>query len=80
MATINDGPVIYVGPNLPGLSRHTVFTGEVLPHVGDMLARSAALKELFVPVWKLTAARKDVARKGSLLHSCAAKVAAEFKR
>ena len=75
-----DGPVVYVGPNLPGLSRHAVFSGGMLPHVRAMLARSAALRELVVPLYKLNEARSEVARKGSLLNTCAETVTAEFNR
>lgn len=81
MATLqNKGPRMYVGPSLPGLGRHTVFTGEPLPHVEAMMERSAALRELFVPLESVTDARKAVAEKGSRLNVCAARVLAEFKK
>ena len=80
MAISNNGPRMYVGPSLPGLGRHTVFTGEPLPHVEAMMERSAALRELFVPLESVTDARKAVAEKGSRLNVCAARVLAEFKK
>lgn len=64
IARTKPGPVIYIGPNLPGgaLSGFTVFRGGLPAHVTEMQEKNPELKTLFVPVSELAAARKRLTR------------------
>jgi hypothetical protein len=51
--------VIYIGPNVPGgaLQRFQVFKGGIPPYCKDLTAKIPEIKEMFVPVEGLEAAR-----------------------
>ena len=72
--------MVYVGPSLPKgvLNQFTVFRGEFPPHIVTLMGKSESLKNLMVPVSKLSQARKEIMTKGSLLNLYASKVRKEI--
>jgi hypothetical protein len=60
------GPVIYIGPNLPGgtLSAFTVYKNGLPVHIKDLQEKTPELKALFVPVSDLATARRRLNRPG----------------
>lgn len=67
--TLNKETTVYIGPSLPGLVRHTVFVGGVLPtHVSEMVAKNQRIGGLIVPLSELQQARKDIKKKGHILN------------
>ena len=60
---------IYIGPSMPGLTRHMVFIDGVKPsHVTQMIAENRHIEGLIVPVSELQQARKDMLTKGHILN------------
>lgn len=62
--------VVYVGPNLAGslpLRQFTVFRGGMPPHVSAAMKDDDDLRQLFVPVAELSAARDQLKNNGSRL-------------
>jgi hypothetical protein len=53
----NTGPLIYCGPSLPGglLRQHTVYRNGLPNHLEEHFKKCPALRQLFVPVEKLSA-------------------------
>ena len=57
----------YVGPNVPGgiLQRFQVFKGGLPPHCKELFKKIPEIKELFVPVEGLEAARRKTEEPGT---------------
>lgn len=61
--------LIYIGPSMPGLTRHMIFIDGVKPsHVSQMIAQNHHIDGLIVPVSELQQARKDMLTKGHILN------------
>lgn len=75
-------PMIYIGPSLPNglLARFTVFNGDYPLHIKELRERSAALRGLFVPVSRLSQAKKDVETQGNILNLYAKNVLKEINK
>lgn len=73
---------IYIGPSYMdlGLSRFTVFDGDLPPHVASLVAKSPALKTLIVPVSDLQTARNELAHKGSRYYIALTKLTKELNK
>lgn len=67
--TLKTETTVYIGPSLPGLVRHTIFVGGILPaHVSEMIAKNKRIGGLIVPLSELQQARKDITKKGHILN------------
>ena len=76
-------PMVYVGPTLPNglLARFTVFSGgDYLPHIKELREKSPAFRGLFVPVSRLSQAKKDVETQGHILNLYARNVLKEINK
>lgn len=63
------GAVVYIGPSLKGLVKHTVFlSGDYTAPVKSLIEKYPNIAHLMVPVEGLQQARKDVNRKGHILN------------
>lgn len=73
--------VIYVGPSISGIIRHsTVFKDGILPDgVTRCIEQLPAMKRLFVETDRLAEAAKELNRKQSALNVIYAMVACKFK-
>lgn len=60
------GPVIYIGPNLPGgtMSAFTVYKNGLPAYVEQIKTETPEIGRLIVPIKDLPAARKRLARHG----------------
>lgn len=55
------GPVVYCGPNLPGVARqYTVYQNGVPSPLAEALAKNPALSGLMLPLDRLPDARKAI--------------------
>ncbi len=75
--------VVYVGNTLlKGLLRQfSVFReGEYPPAISSLLAKSPSLRGLFLPVEKLSEARKRVRTKGDILNTFVSRVHKELEK
>lgn len=58
---------IYIGPSIPGLRQFTVFVGEDFPvNVQKLIQENVSISGLIVPIQRLSEARKELYRKGSI--------------
>lgn len=67
----SSGPLIYLGPNLPGgrLMRSTVFRNEIPAYLEKLIDEQPAIAELIVPVKEMAALQANIAMKGSAPHT-----------
>lgn len=75
--------VVYVGNTLQKglLRRFSVFReGEYPPAISALRAKSPALRGLFLPVEKLSEARKRVRTKGDILNTFVSRVPKELEK
>lgn len=60
-----DPPLIYCGPNLPGLSRYTVLKNGIPANIESIIKECPAVKSLIVPTGDLSAVIKAVEQVGT---------------
>lgn len=63
------GAVVYIGPSLKGLVKHSVFlSGDYTAPVKSLIEQYPNIEHLIVPIEGLQQARKDMLRKGHILN------------
>ena len=58
---------IYIGPSIPGLSCNTVFSGDLPPHIKDLIEKKPAIAGLIVPLRDLQESRRALRKSGHIL-------------
>lgn len=73
--------VIYCGPNIPkyGLVQFAVYKGEMPANVKEAIAKIEEINKVMVPIPKLNAFRRELARKGSEAHRLYTQIAIDAK-
>lgn len=63
--TIEKKTVVYVGPDLPGIKRYTIFNNGLPETLKKRIKEKAVFKELIVPVERLAEVNAEFEKPGS---------------
>ncbi|WP_302806760.1 hypothetical protein [Cloacibacillus porcorum] len=66
----NDDPVIYCGPSIPkfGLVQFAIYRGNLPENVNNAAVRIEEIKKVIIPIHRLNAFRRELAKIGSEAH------------
>lgn len=68
VAPVAQETVVYVGPELPGVKRYTVYNNGLPKELKEQMEKQPVLKSLIVPIERLAKVNAELEREGSALH------------
>ena len=73
--------VIYIGPTISGvITRNTILNNGPTKSLKELLGKVPVLKEMLVPVEKLSEAMNSITVEGSAMNNCYKQVVKELKK